>query len=462
MPETVTLTADFLRKYDVPGPRYTSYPPAPHFTTGWPESDILSLLERSNGVGDRNLSFYVHVPFCPKRCLFCGCTTEIGKPGSEVLSYFQAVHREMDRILPLLDASRPVTQIHFGGGTPNAAPVRELASVIEHLLRGRILAPQAEVAIECDPNLITRSKLADLRAAGFNRISFGLQDFDLQVLDAVERGFPRIAPAELVEISHQLGFSGVNLDLMYGLPLQTPEGFRNTVQSTIEAAPDRVATFGYAHVPWVKEHQKTLEERHLPDADARISMAVDAHAAFQAAGYVPIGMDHYAKPGDELEVALREGTLHRNFQGYCSRRTTGQVVAFGSSGISQLHEGYVQNIKESSAYSAAVARGELPVERAYVLSPDERFHRDVVNSIMCRGVLELDRVGAGEGFDGAQVRQILSDGIFRLDEFIADGLCTFDGNTLRATALGRLAVRNIAFLFDPLLKSGKGRYSRTV
>jgi len=462
MPEIATPTAEFLRKYDVPGPRYTSYPPAPHFTAGWEESRILELFERSNSVGTRDLSFYVHVPFCPKQCLYCGCTTEIGKGGTEVLSYFEAVHREMDRVLPLLDSSRPVTQIHFGGGTPNAAPTRELAGVIEHILRGRSLSPHAEVAIECDPNLITLAKLADLRAAGFNRISFGLQDFNREVLDGVNRGFPRISPAYLVAESHKLGFTGVNLDLIYGLPGQTPDGFDKTVELTIQADPDRIATFSYAHVPWAKEHQKSLEPKGLPDAEAKIEMAVRVYRGFQSAGYVPVGMDHYAKPGDELALALEQGTLHRNFQGYCSKRTTGQVVAFGSSGISQLHEGYIQNIKESPEYSAAIARGVLPIERAYVLSPEERFHRDAINSIMCQGELDLDHVGDHEGLTPQESRQLLSRGLDRLEGPVADGLCTFDGTLLRTTPKGRLAVRNIAFLFDPLLEKGEGRYSRTV
>jgi oxygen-independent coproporphyrinogen III oxidase len=254
----------------------------------------------------------------------------------------------------------------------------------------------------------------------------------------------------------------VNLDLIYGLPHQTPESFVLTVERTVQAAPDRVATFSYAHVPWAKDHQKTLESKGLPDAEAKIEMAVGTYAGFQAAGYLPIGMDHYAKPHDELALAQENGTLHRNFQGYCSRRTTGQVVGFGASAITQLHEGYVQNIKESSAYSDAVAQDRLPVERAYVLTRDERFHREVVNSIMCQGMLDLDHIGEGEGFDPLETRRILSSGVDHLEGPVADGLCTFDGRTLRTTDKGRLAVRNLAFLFDPLIGTGEGRYSRTV
>ena len=282
------------------------------------------------------------------------------------------------------------------------------------------------------------------------------------MLASVNRGFPRISPADLVAESHRLGFTGVNLDLIYGLPHQTPESFDLTVEQTVRASPDRVATFSYAHVPWAKGHQKTLEERGLPDAEAKVQMAVRTYAGFQDAGYRPIGMDHYSKPDDELALAQEQGTLHRNFQGYCSRRTTGQVVGFGASAISQLHEGYVQNIKESSEYSAAVAQGRLPVERAYVLDREERFHREVINSIMCQGLLDLDRVGESEGFDPESTRRILADGIAGLELPISDGLCSFDGHLLRTTARGHLAVRNIAFLFDPLTGKGEGRYSRTV
>ena len=456
------MTADFLRKYDVPGPRYTSYPPAPHFKTGWAESDILSLLERSNGTGVPSLSFYVHIPFCPKQCLFCGCTTEIGRPGSAVTAYFAALAQEMDRILPLLDTTRPVSQIHFGGGTPNAAPIKHLAEVVERLLRGRKLSEGAEIAIECDPNLVTVRKLEELREAGFNRISYGLQDFQKATLDAVNRGLPRIEPATLIAESHRLGFTGVNLDLIYGLPHQTPETFARTVEQTIAAKPDRIATFSYAHVPWAKDHQKTLEAKGLPDAEAKIGMAVTAFQGFVEAGYAAIGMDHYALPHDELALAQASGNLHRNFQGYCSKRTTGQVVAFGASAISQLHEGYVQNIHESSRYMEALQAGLLPLERAYILSPEERFTREVVNSIMCQERLDLRSIGDTEGLPESKVRERLANGLARLEPFVNDGLCRFDGDLLTVTPAGRLAVRNLAFLFDPLLGTGEGRYSRTV
>ncbi len=456
------LSEDFLRRYDVPGPRYTSYPPAPHFREGVSQQELERLFRESNTRGTRDLSFYVHVPFCPKQCLFCGCTTEIGRPGSAVREYFDVLALEMERVLALLDPDRPVMQIHFGGGTPNGVPFRFLGEVLDRL-RGRFtFHPGAEIAIECDPNLLTLGKLADLRALGFNRISFGLQDFDRDVLASVNRDFPRLEPATLVSEAHKLGFRGVNLDLIYGLPKQTPESFAQSVRRCIEAAPDRVATFSYAHVPWAKDHQKILEERGLPSPNSKLAMAVATHNTFLEAGYLAIGMDHFARPDDDLAQALEQGLLHRNFQGYCSRRTTGQVVAFGASAISQLHDGYVQNVKESARYMEAVRSGGLPVERAYLMTAEDRFRRKVVNSLMCDGVLDPATVGCEEGYSAEQVQERLGEGMERLAPFVEDGLVRLDGDRVLITDRGRLAVRNVAMLYDPMLADGPGRYSRTV
>lgn len=460
--ETPLLTEEFLRRYDVPGPRYTSYPPAPHFRSDFQPGTVETLLEGSNTRGMPELSFYVHVPFCPHQCSYCGCTTEIAKPGSVVLAYFEAVALEMERVLPLLSPDRPVTQIHFGGGTPNAVPFRHLSDILDRIRSRFRFAEGAEIAIECDPNLLTMRKLGELRDIGFNRVSFGLQDFDRAVLEAVNRGFPRIEPADLVAEAHRLGFRGVNLDLIYGLPRQTVESFADSVRRCIEAGPDRVATFSYAHVPWAKEHQKILEERGLPSPETKLAMAVATFNAFLEAGYRAIGMDHFARPDDDLSLAQEKGLLHRNFQGYCSRRTTGQVVGFGASAIGQFHDGYVQNVKESPRYIDAVLAGGLPVERVYVATPEDRFRRDVINSLMCQGVLDPSVVGAGEGLSADETGRRLESGLSRLGPFEEDGLVERSGGIVRVTPRGRLAVRNVAMLFDPLLEAGQARYSRTV
>lgn len=460
--DKVVLDGDLLRKHDVPGPRYTSYPPAPHFHANFAQEQVAEAIARTNDAGMPELSFYVHIPFCPHRCLFCGCTTEIGAPGSLVLQYFAALEKEMERTLPLLDASRPVTQVHFGGGTPNGVPFKFLREILDRL-RGRfVLAPHAEIAIECDPNLLTFPKLAELRGMGFNRISFGLQDFNREVLDAVERGFPRIPPHELIAEARRLGFTGINLDLIYGLPLQTPDSFRQTLEQTIAARPDRIATFSYAHVPWVKGHQKVLEPKGLPSPEAKVEMALSILSMLQEAGYVAIGMDHYALPDDELALALSQGKLHRNFQGYCSRRTTGQVVAFGASGISQLEESYLQNVKESRDWIAAVEKGEWAVEKAYFLTAQERLRRSVINRIMCDGRLDLDALENEIGQNLSEVEPAIVAGWESLADLEADGLCLREGRVLTLTPLGRLLVRVVAMRFDPMLADGPGRYSRTV
>lgn len=460
--DKVVLDGSLLRKHDVPGPRYTSYPPAPHFHANFSQEQVAEAFARTNVAGMPELSFYVHIPFCPKRCLFCGCTTEIGQPGSLVIQYFAALEKEMERTLPLLDATRPVTQVHFGGGTPNGVPFRFLREILDRL-RGRFtFAPHAEIAIECDPNLLTLPKLAELREMGFNRISYGLQDFNRDVLDAVDRDFPRIPPDELIRASRELGFSGINLDLIYGLPLQTPDSFRQTLEQTIAARPDRIATFSYAHVPWIKDHQKVLEPKGLPSPEAKVEMALSILSMLQAAGYVAIGMDHYARPDDELAQALSHGQLHRNFQGYCSRRTTGQVVAFGASGISQLEESYLQNIKESRDWIHAVEKGEWAIEKAYFLTPRERLRRRVINGIMCDGHLDLDTLEAELGQNLSEAEPAILTGWESLSDLEADALCRREGRTLVLTGLGRLLVRVVAMRFDPMLASGQGRYSRTV
>jgi len=460
--DKVVLGAGLLRKHDVPGPRYTSYPPAPHFHERFSQHEIADAIGNSNRDGLKELSFYVHIPFCPKRCLFCGCTTEIGQPGSLVLQYFEALRKEMERTIPLLDATRPVTQVHFGGGTPNGVPFKFLCEILDRLRGHFTFSPDAEIAIECDPNLLTLPKLAELREMGFTRISYGLQDFNRAVLDAVDRDFPKIPPDELIRASRDLGFVGINLDLIYGLPLQTPDSFRQTLEQTIAARPDRIATFSYAHVPWVKDHQKVLEPIGLPSAEAKVEMALSILEMLQAAGYVAIGMDHYALPADELAQALSQGKLHRNFQGYCSRRTTGQVVAFGASGISQLDAAYLQNIKESRDWIAAVERDEWAVERAYFLSGEERLRRTVINRIMCEGKLDLDALEDEFGQELSSLESVIRSGWDSLSDLEADGLCRRDGRVLNLTPMGRLLVRVVAMRFDPMLQNGTGRYSRTV
>jgi oxygen-independent coproporphyrinogen-3 oxidase len=461
MSQQISIDAEFLKKYDKPGPRYTSYPPAPYFTRDFNNSKWIQLLKGSNE-GRGNISLYFHIPFCPRRCLYCGCTTESCADKGLIRSYHEALLREMDLVFDFLDKQRPVSQVHFGGGTPNFFPVKFLRALLERVKADFQFSPESEIAIECDPNLLSYGKLAGLRDMGFNRISLGLQDFNREVLNAVKRKFPSIHPRDLIKKSRDLGFSGINLDLIYGLPRQTPDTFKQTLERTVNADPDRIAVFGYAHVPWQMAHQKALENMGLPTPVQRIRMAVHAHNILVASGYVSIGMDHYSKPDDALAVALRNGMLHRNFQGYCTRETTGQVYAFGASGIYQLYKGYAQNYKQTRTYIQSITRREWPLERGYFMSGENIFFREVINSLMCRGKLVMKDLAEATAMTPSSVRKKLSPGLEQIEDFIEDGMVVRKGDDVEVTPKGWLVVRCIAMLFDPLLEQNKARFSRTV
>ncbi|HAO99771.1 MAG TPA: coproporphyrinogen III oxidase, partial [Fibrobacteres bacterium] len=285
-----------LLKYDGAVPRYTSYPPANFFTEDPAVADCEELLRTSNHVGPRNISLYIHIPFCARRCLFCGCHTETGRPGVFIRQYLEMLQKEFRLLLSYLDRSRPVTQIHFGGGTPNFVPFANLEELMKCITGELHLDPSAEIAMECDPSLISLPRLEELRRVGFNRLSFGIQDVNPQVLGAVDRRPSRIAAEELVHICRSLGFTGINLDLIYGLPFQTRESFQKTVDAIIEADPDRVSLFPYAHVPWVKGHQAALQKFPMPDSMDRLRIGAESREAFLRAGYDAIGMDHFSKP----------------------------------------------------------------------------------------------------------------------------------------------------------------------
>ena len=455
------LDSQFIQKYNVAGPRYTSYPPATQFQNDDDVPQWESHIEASNNYKD-GISLYFHIPFCPERCLFCGCNTEIGAKGSLIRDYHQALLQEMDAVLDRLDSGRPVTQIHFGGGTPNAVPIQYLREIVDKAHKKLQFAEHAEIAIECDPNFITSKRLGELRDIGFNRISFGLQDFNTDVLEAVNRRFPGMGPDEIIGEARGLGFFGINLDLIYGLPRQNPESFQESLEKTVKAGPDRVAVFSYAHVPWIKPHQEVLTERGLPAPEQKIRMAIAAYQTFVAAGYLAIGMDHFAKPEDDLGRAFDSGRLHRNFQGYCTKETTGQVYAFGSSAISQLTDGYAQNVKGTQDYIKRIFSGNLPLEKTYYMSEEDKFYREVINGIMCRGVVEPEDLATRTGLSRAEVMRRISSGMEKTGNLVADGVIKVENDKLEVTPKGWLVVRCVAMLFDPLLNVEKNRFSQTV
>lgn len=456
------MLKDLLVKYNRPGPRYTSYPPANFFTPDFGVDEYRQALINSNNEKPESISLYFHVPFCPQICHFCGCNTDEMLKMSVVELYFKALLKEMDQVGKLLDKNRKVTQVHWGGGTPNSVAIRFIEKVMEKVNSMFTVAPNAEIAMECSPAYLSKNYLQKLRSLGFNRISIGVQDFREDVLLAVNRALPKYPIEEIIADIRELGFEGVNMDLIYGLPLQTPESFRETVKQAIKIRPDRLVTFSYAHVPWVKAAQKMLEEYGLPGPDEKLAMLLNGYHEMLAGGYVSIGMDHYALPTDIMAVAKKQNKLHRNFQGYCTQETTGQVYAFGASSISQLHGAYAQNAKTTAQYIKLINETGFAVERGYALNNSEIVIRQTINEIMCNGILNFDTLAKSSGFTVEEVKEICKFSEQKLNEFIDDKLVTLNNQSIQVSEDGMMVVRNIAMAFDPNLSENLNMYSKTI
>jgi len=379
------INRDLLEKYNYPVPRYTSYPPANFFTETFGPNDYLKAIDDSNQWNPENISIYIHIPFCLKLCYFCGCNSYALRKEEVVEAYHLALLQEIRMITSRLDKSRKVSQIHYGGGTPNAIPVEYLQEINELLFKTFEFIPQPEIAIEVNPAYLNHEQMSGLKKAGFNRFSIGIQDFDSEVLEAVNRE-KSVLPIEEI-ISYLKADSpdmAVNLDFIYGLPKQTAANFSETIKKAIALKPDRLVTFSYAHVPWVSKIQKKLEKEGLPAADEKVKMYEAALKLMTENGYEAIGMDHYANAGDELTAARKNKQLHRNFQGYCTRRTTGQVYAFGVTGISQLEGVYAQNTKSIDEYIESINAGKLTTIKGYALSKQKVIVTKIIITHMCK------------------------------------------------------------------------------
>lgn len=446
---------DSLLRYNTNAPRYTSYPPANLFKPAVSSAETERLWKESNALKPQNLSFYFHIPFCVKRCIFCGCTSETLHDESFRNSYFAALHKEMDQKLQWINSDREVTQVHFGGGTPTSVPLQELGKILDKLRSHFKFAPHAELAIEINPATLTEEMLRTLAGFGFNRASYGIQDFNKETLQIIGRD-PSLMPVkDLLGLSRELGFHGLNLDLVYGLPGQTEASFYSSIEKAIEASPDRVALFSYAHVPWVRPEQKKLEEYHIPDARTKMEFFLKAREMFKAAGYMEVGMDHFVKPTDSLAIATQNGALHRNFQGYCTRETTGQVYAFGSSAISQFDNAYLQNVHAASEYIRRMEANEMTEIRCHELSCDERILRNTIERLMCNNQLQVT----------AEEKAVLGEGWNRLTSLESEGLLkVVSENEVKATEFGRLVIRYLAAKLDPLVQNKKteGVFSKTI
>ena len=457
------ISRELIHKYNIAVPRYTSYPPANHFEDDFNAADALRLIDESNQGSPSNIAIYIHIPFCKKICFYCGCNTALMKQEGTVAAYVESVKQELRMVAARLDRKRKVSQIHYGGGTPNSINVRYLEELNQLIFDLFDFIPQPEIAIECHPAHLDELYLQRLLNARFNRFSIGVQDFNAEVLDTVNRAQAAMPVADIVRFLKDANPSiSVNLDFIYGLPGQTVAGFTETIAKAIAIRPDRLVTFSYAHVPWLKKHQQVLEKRGLPTSEEKMDLFMASRQLLVEAGYQPIGLDHYVLPGDELNVALQNHQLHRNFQGYCTRRTTGQVYAFGVSSISQLERGYLQNVKDISVYMQLVADGQLPVEKGLTLTDEQLLIREVIEQLMCNKKLGIPSFCECYGIDSERFEAITGFDDSRLDELIADGLIHYNDGILEITDTGSFFIRNIACLFDPAYLAQTRKYSQSV
>jgi len=455
-------STDLIRKYDRPGPRYTSYPTAPEWTDAFGPERYAEHLSRADGDAGP-LSVYVHLPFCREMCRFCGCNVIATHDRTRADAYLDVLAKEVAMVAARLPHRRAVSQLHWGGGTPTFLDERQLerchAIISEHFQ----FTPDAEKAVEIDPAITTKSQVTALARLGFNRISMGVQDFDARVQEVVGRIQGEKETSDLVRHARDLGFKGVNLDLIYGLPYQTPDTWKRTLERIVAIHPDRLAVFGFAYVPWAKPHQRLLPQEALPRTEQRVELFLLAVEAFTRAGYRLIGLDHFALETDEMARAQDGGTLTRNFQGY-TVRPAADTVAFGMTSISDLGGAYAQNAHKLKDWGDKVEAGVLPVERGASVTEDDVLRRFVINRVMC--LLRLDLREVAKAFGPKARRDIAASLATGVEELKGDGLVTFDGDVLQVTPLGQLLVRNVAMLFDAYLprhaKDTSPTFSRTV
>lgn len=452
-----------VAKYDRPGPRYTSYPTAVELSEAVGPEVYAQKLEEANALGNAPLSLYLHLPFCDERCLFCGCHVIVTPHHERASPYLDVLKREIALVAERLPERRRFAQLHLGGGTPTYYSPDELDSLVATLFADYAPLEGAELAVELDPRVTTKEHIDALAERGFNRMSMGVQDFTPEVQERIHRVQSPEQTRAIVEHGRRRGYTGINVDLIYGLPLQTPEGFEQTVDHVIDMGVDRVACYSFAYVPWLRGHQKKLAETELPSTEVKIELFALARERLLAAGYEPIGMDHFAKPDDELARAKRQARLKRNFQGYAVVPGD-DVVGFGISAIGDVRGALVQNEKKLSVYTEAIENHRLPVDRGLVRSRDDVIRGDVIHRLMCNFVVDRRDVETTWNLDFSDY---FSESLERLEPYRDEGLVEIDTETIRATPVGELFVRNLAMCFDRYMwekhaKSDQPTFSRTV
>jgi len=453
------MDQNLLNKYNIAVPRYTSYPPANFFNEQFTPASYKDAIIASNALDPEHISFYIHIPFCYHLCHYCGCNARLLGDKNTVNQYIETLKKEIKLILPLLDKGRKVSQIHYGGGSPTSQPIQVLEEITGMLLAEFDTIENPEIAIECHPGYLNEKYWEQLGDIGFNRVSIGLQDFNEKVLKTVNRRPSRLPIEDIVKILREKNIS-VNMDFIYGLPGQTPESFENTIQRAAGMKPDRLVTFSYAHVPWVNPAQLKLEEAGLPSAEEKNNLYQTAKNILVDANYKTVGLDHFVMPEDELFVAKENKSLHRNFQGYCTRHTTGQVYAFGITGISQLANAYSQNTKSIEEYISNINKGEFPVLKGYQLNETEQITREVIKTLMCNYEINWEALSSYLNISIDTIKSSVNYDQNRLSEFAEDGLIEYDSAYIRMLPDATPFVRNVAASLDKLMLNTDKRFSK--
>lgn len=455
------IDIELLKRFNQPGPRYTSYPTAPVFSPAFTSADFEREVVETNRDNASPLSLYFHFPYCEKLCYFCGCNMMVTHDRAAIRKYNDYLKLEIERLAPMISETRKVEQMHFGGGTPSYLTPDEILDIGAFIKSKFEFAEDLEASVEIDPRGLTREHLEAFRAIGFNRTSFGVQDFNLQVQEAINRVQSEEITRQTVAWARELGYQSVNLDLIYGLPFQTLESFAETVEKIIEISPERIAVFNYAHVPWLKKHQNVMPSEAMPTPDERLQILKMTIEKLTDAGYEYIGMDHFAKPTDELAVAQKNNTLYRNFQGY-STKSGCDVYAFGLSAISQFQNVYAQNLKNLKDYYTRVDENLPATNVGYRMTFDDHVRKETINQLMCH--LEIDKRGIEEKFS-IDFEEYFAEDIPKLQTFIDENLLENSADKIKITGAGILIIRNVAMCFDAYLEKmmrEKPVFSKTV
>ncbi len=461
MQQSIVFDIDLIRRYDQAGPRYTSYPTAVQFHPGFQESHYRDYAKHSNAIPGKPLSLYFHVPFCDTLCFYCACNKIATKDRSLTVPYLARLHREIAMQGLLFQHERPVTQLHFGGGTPTFLNMEQMRTLMQETAKyfQLVTDDSGEYSIEIDPREADPKRVAELRELGLNRMSLGVQDFNAKVQKAVNRIQSEDETFTVLEAARQAGFKSISIDLIYGLPHQSVDSFANTLDKIIAVAPDRISVFNYAHLPTIFKPQRRINEADLPPPPEKLAILQHTIQQLTSAGYVYIGMDHFARPNDELAIAQRQGTLYRNFQGYATQADC-DLIGLGSTSISKVGDSYSQNVKTLEEYYALIDAGHLPVFRGIALTEDDKLRRTVIMQLLCHFTLNIPVI---EETYQIRFKDYFAEEWSRLETLQEDGLLVFNDQRIDILPAGRLLARNICMTFDIYLRQAQGqRFSKVI